>query len=150
MVSLSDVMRCVNNFFEEGYEDGEFNITLEGEISPYEWIEQAHYIAVQGSFYNDGVYELGVNGEIIGFGGTPETFTGRVWILRPPVRFIQLFEEICEFDKHSPKSSLISESFGSYSRTRSNNYDTGLPAGWEEIYQASLRPFRNMYTEVNV
>lgn len=141
-VTAVAVMRHLNNYFETGCIRDEFTVRW-GEV---ENLPPAPYICVQGSMYHDGVYEM-QGGKPVGMAASPdETFRGTVWLLRPPNDFLKLCEEIAKYDEHNPAGSLVSESFGSYSRTRGTG--AGGSVAWQDVFADALRPYRRMWTEV--
>lgn len=153
-VSIAAVMRRVRNFFERERIDGTFTITG-GVLEP---MPDAPYIAISGSAWHDGVFPRdALTGEkdvvdrlAIAQGlEKDETFSGKVWGLHPPDDFIAICDQIGEYASKRPAGSPQSESFGDYSYTMGSAAD-GLSGSWENVFAASLLPFRRMYTEVDV
>lgn len=147
-VSVGAVMRSINNYFESGYRATTYTITG-GSISPGELLVPGMWIAITGSVFHDGAWQLGENLTLSNRqAGTPdETFYGRVYFLHPPADFLKTCEAIAEFAQKTPVSGLQSESFGEYSQTRASGKSGGVLT-WQEAFADSLRPYRNMYTEV--
>jgi len=141
-VTVSDIMREINNFFEGDAFPDEASYTIEasGKISPS---VGGNYVAINGSNCHDGVFPI-ANG-LIDFGESVqrETFKGKVWELHVPIAFKTLCEEIIAFDSKTPVSAYTSESFGGYSYTRNAAADT-----WQKAYAKRLNPYRRMFTEV--
>lgn len=147
-VSVGQVMRNVNNYFESGYRATSYTITG-GSISPDDLLAPGMWIAITGSIFHDGVWQLD---EWLGLKDLPhsvpdETFYGRVYFLHPPADFLALCERIAEFDRKTPVGGLQSESFGEYSMTRASGKNGGVLA-WQEAFADALRPYRNMFSEV--
>lgn len=147
-VSVGQVMRSINNYFESGYRATTYSITG-GSISPDDLLAPGMWIAITGSVFHDGVWQLD---EWLGLKDLPnstpdETFYGRVWFLHPPVDFLSTCEQIAEFAQKTPVSGLQSESFGEYSMTRANGKNGGVLT-WQEAFADALTPYRRMYTEV--
>lgn len=136
-VTIADVMRHCNNYFEREAVDGDFVITGDGVLSP---AVDAPYIAITGSAHHDGVYAAGET-----LGAPQEAFTGRVWVLSPPKSFIELCSEIAAFAAAHPAGSPVGETFGGYSYTRRAGTEV-----WAGAFSAALRPYMRMFTEVGV
>lgn len=147
-VSVGQVMRSINNFFESGYRATTYTIT-DGAISPSELLSPGMYIAITGSVFHDGVWKLGEGLTLLDFPehDPKETFYGRVYFLHPPKEFLETCQSIAEFAKKTPVSGLQSESFGEYSMTRANGKNGGILT-WQEAFADALTPYRRMYSEV--
>ena len=142
-VSVAAVMRHCRNYFETGYIDGTFRIT--GNALPE--AAGAHFVCISGSSMHDGVWEF-CDGYLTGRsvdGLHDEEFTGRVWLLAPPVDFLELCKTIAEYEEKNPMTALASETFGGYSRSW-NAAQVGK--GWSVAFNASLIPYKRMFTEV--
>lgn len=147
-VSVGQVMRSINNFFESGYRATTYTITG-GAIKPGELLVPGMYIAIVGSVFHDGVWKLGegltLSNRVC---GTPdETFYGRVYFLHPPAEFLALCNSITEFVEKTPTGGLQSESFGEYSMTRASGKNGGVLT-WQEAFSDALAPYRRMFSEV--
>ena len=144
-VSIAAVMRHCRNFFEVGYLDGTFRIT--GNALPD--AKDAHYVYISGSMYHDGVWQI-CNGYLTGRsieGLEDEEFDGRVWLLAPPVDFLETIKQMQAYEEKNPISALSSETFGGYSRTWAMG---GKPSDRSAmaVFRDSLTPYIRMYTEV--
>lgn len=148
-VSVGAVMRSINNFFETGYRDTEYKVE-NGQLKPNDLHASGMWIAINGSFYHDGVWQIGDDGYLKDYptSGVDEKFYGRVWFLHPPKAFLETCENIAEFVEKTPAGGLQSESFGEYSQTRASGKNGGVLT-WQEAFADDLRPHRNMYTEVD-
>ena len=145
-VSIAAVMRHCRNFFEVGYLDGVFCIT--GNALPD--AKDAHYVYISGSMYRDGVWEI-CNGYLTGKsieGLEDEEFDGRVWLLAPPIDFLETCKTIAEYEEKNPVGAMQSESFGEYSYTRQSLSGTNGLTGWQAAFCGQLAPYRRMFTEV--
>lgn len=147
-VTIGQVMRAVNRYFATGYRAAEWRFTG-GSIAPDELFTPGMWIAVSGSIFHDGVWQLD---EWKGLSGldpkTPdETFFGRVYFLKPPQDFLDLCRRIGEFAQNTPAGGLQSESFGEYSMSLASGKNGGILT-WEEAFADDLRPYRQMYAEV--
>lgn len=149
-ISVGQVMRSINNFFESGYRATTYSITG-GAIGPNDLLSPGMWIAIEGSAFHDGVYQLGAGGVLTGAPpqAVDETFYGKVWFLRPPSGFLSLCETIAEFDEKTPVGGYQSESFGQYSYSRATDKN-GAALTWESVYNQQLAPYRRMFSEVNV
>ena len=149
-VTVGQIMRMINNFFETGYRETDYAITG-GALSPDDLLRPGMWIAITGSCFHDGVYQLGGGNVLTGApaGAVDEEFHGRVWFLRPPSGFLELCKNIAEFDEKTPVGGYRSESFGSYSYTRQTAED-GSAIDWTGVYAGQLAPNRRMFSEVNV
>lgn len=137
---VAAAMRNCRNYFVAGSYDGLVTIQNGEIVSPA--ISDEPYVAIKGSAYNNDVFALGVDAM------TDETFTGRVYILHPPMDFLRLCEECAEYDARNPAGAYQSESFGEYSYTR-----TGAQAEqktWQSAMAHRLNQYRRMFTEVEL
>lgn len=148
--TVGQIMRMINNFFETGYRETTYQITG-GSLSPDDLLLPGMWIAIEGSTFHDGVYQLGEGGVLTGAppSAVDETFRGKVWFLRPPSGFLALCEKIAEFDVKTPMGGYQSEQFGHYSYTRATDKN-GSALTWESVYNQQLAPYRRMFSEVNV
>jgi hypothetical protein len=143
-VSVAAVMRHCRNYFETGYLDGTFRITGNALSADTGGV---HFVYISGSLMHDGVWEM-CDGYLTGRsveGMHDEEFTGRVWLLAPPVDFLELCKIISDYEEKNPVTALSSESFGGYSRTWNAEQ---IGKGWSVAFNASLIPYRHMFTEV--
>lgn len=140
-VTIGIVMRHCRNYFERGCYDGECVIANGALVTPA--LADGRYIAISGSVYNDGVYNLRT--DVL----TEETFTGRVWLLSPPASFIALCDEIAEYDAKNPAGAYLSETFGEYSYQRSANTQ-GVTSAWQTAFASRLADYQLLRSEVMV
>lgn len=147
-MTVETVMRSIHNFFETGYIRSTFTID-DGALSPSEVFREGTYIAIEGSYYHDGVWKIGSGFKLEDVPKeTPsETFTGRVWFLHPPISFLNLCSEIADFDLQNPAGANKSESLGSYTYTR-ETAENGLVMTWQSAFATRLASYRRMFTEV--
>lgn len=137
-VSVSDVMRRVNNFFPAAHTEGAWQLRkgmlLPSLHSPGDWI------AIEGDGPR-GVYQLDEHGAM---GGVPDCeWTGQIWLLRPPEDFLRLCGDIARWQEAHPDPTLLSERFGEYSRSQTS-------CAWEQVFSSALRPWQRMYPEVKL
>ena len=147
-VSVGQVMRSINNFFESGYRAASYQISG-GKILPAGFLAPGMYIAITGSIFHEGVWKIGEDLALSGLpAGTPnEKFYGRVWFLRPPADFLSICAHIEEFAKNTPVDGLQSESFGEYSQARAAGRNGGVLT-WQDAFADDLRPYCRMFSEV--
>lgn len=115
------------------------------------------YIIIRGSRKNDGLYmmddEHRIHAKIFEEGDLhplEETFTGRIWFSYPTQDFIELCNNIGEYQStvDFTSANVVSESFGSSSRTFAKGNSGGL-ISWQENFGTSLRSYRkNMFEEI--
>lgn len=155
-VSVETVMRSINNYFETGYIQTTVHIE-NGVITPSTMLQIGEYIAICGSYYHNGVWKVGEGFTLTDCpADTPsETFTGRVWFLHPPASFLNLCDEISDFDTENPVGASRVESLGSYSYTKYGYTSEGAATGggaqtWQGVFSLLLAPYRHMYTEVSI
>ena len=149
-VSIADVMsECKNHFHDtRQYQDyqtsrflfSEYTISS-GVITPHDDLTVGMYIAITGSKFNNGVYLVGDGYALTGT--TDETFDGLVWYLYPPKEFITLCGTISTWDDAHAPETVVSESFGGYSRTNLTT-KAGTIAGWQEAFKAKLNRYRRL------
>lgn len=149
-VDIADVMaECRNHFQDEvtPYIEGDFTL-VSGVLTPYSGIADGDYIAITGSRLNDGVYLPTVTSEgVTVLGVDDESFTGKIWILHPPRKFVSLVTEIAAYAATHVPSAIVSESFGNYSGSKAVDVN-GMPLGWQAVYAAQLHPYRRMFKVV--
>lgn len=149
-IDIADVMAECKNHFQDAttpYIEGDF-VLVDGVITPNTGLTEGDYIAITGSRLNDGVYLPTVtDGAFVLAGTEDEAFTGRVWILHPPRKFVALVAEIAAYVTANAPSAVVSESFGNYSRSVAAG-SNGAPVGWPIVYADRLRPFRRMFKVV--
>lgn len=145
-ISVPDLMRETRNFFPTAALDASW--TLQGgALSPSGGLCPGDWVAVTGSLYNNGVYQLGNDLSIPG--AVDETWQGRVWLLSPPADFLALAGEIIAWAAQQGAQQTVKESFGAYSRELATD-STGKPITWQAYFAEALKPYRRMYTEVKL
>lgn len=145
-VSVGSVMRYCRNYFDRGYIEGTFRIT--GNALPDVGAD-VHWVYISGSMMHDGVWEI-CNGYLTGHsveGLENEEFEGRVWLLAPPVDFLETVKQMQEYEEKNPVSALASETFGGYSRTWATGGKVSERSA-TAVYRDSLAPYIRMFTEV--
>lgn len=145
-VSVAAVMRHCRNFFEVGYIDGIFRITGNALSDVGDGV---HWVYISGSMMHDGVWEI-CDGYLTGrdiSGLHDEEFDGRVWLLAPPVDFLETVRTMREYEEKNPVSALTSETFGGYSRTWATGGKPSAMTGFA-VFRDQLTPYIRMFTEV--
>lgn len=151
MVTVGDLMRECRNYFEYAGEAGTFTIA-NGVLSPMRELFKDRYVAVRGSACSDGVYYCEANGALSdGTDDDPQdcTFTGEVWALNPPKRFIDLAAEATAIEEKNPAGGMQSESFGEYSYTKAGGKNGGAVT-WQQAMADSLRPYKRLLPKLGV
>lgn len=144
--TVAALMRYCRNFFEVGYIDGTFRITGNALSDVGDGV---HWVYISGSMMHDGVWEI-CNGYLTGRsveGLENEEFDGRVWLLAPPIDFLETVKMMREYEEKNPVSALASETFGGYSRTWATG---GKPSDRSAmaVFRDSIAPYIRMFTEV--
>lgn len=145
-VSVAAVMRHCRNFFEVGYIDGIFRITGNALSDVGDGV---HWVYISGSMMHDGVWQI-CDGYLTGrdvSGPHDEEFDGRVWLLAPPVDFLETVRTMREYEEKNPVSALASETFGGYSRTWATGGKPSAMTGFA-VFRDQLTPYIRMFTEV--
>ncbi len=131
---LEDVMRETRNFFAVREFSGQFTIK-DSVLSPA-CIAEGQYFLIEGSVFNDGVYQYGDT-------LTDEEFTGHVSLLAPPASFLSLVKEIEDYQtKYGEASPYTSESFGGYSYTKAAGSNGSV--SWADVYSKRLNVWRKV------
>lgn len=146
-VSVAAVMRHCRNFFEVGYIDGIFRITGNALSDVGDGV---HWVYISGSMMHDGVWEI-CNGYLTGRsveGLENEEFDGRVWLLAPPLDFLETCKAIAVYEEKNPVGAMQSESFGEYSYTRQSLSGANGLTGWQAAFRGQLTPYVRMFTGV--
>lgn len=145
-VSVGSVMRYCRNYFEKGYIDGTFRITGNALADVGDGV---HWVYISGSMMHDGVWQI-CNGYLTGRnieGLEDEEFDGRVWLLAPPIDFLEMVKAMREYEEKNPVSALSSETFGGYSRTWATGGKPSAMSGLS-VFRDQIAPYIRMYTEV--
>lgn len=137
--TVAAAMRLCRNYFNTQPVAGTFTLSG-GVITP---TIDAEWLYISGSKKNDGVCHYTLEGTAL----KDETFTGRIYELRPPRDFLDLCAEIAAYSEGNSPGGVISENFGQYSYNKGSGR-TGGPVAWQEAYSASLLPYRKMFLEV--
>ena len=136
---LYEVMRYLRNFFvvPDGIQHSTFEIsngsmTISGATA-------GQYILIDGSLFNDGVYQYPLSGLI------DEEFEGTVALLAVPSAFLNKVAEIEEWKEKNAavQTPYQSESFGGYSYTRATNSE-GNAVGWQDAFKSDLRIWKKL------
>lgn len=131
---LYEVMKHIRNFFDVDRKSGEY-VVKDGTISLP--LLDGQYFLIEGSILNDGVYQYPAENL------KDETFTGTITYLALPSGFVELVNEITEYNKKVPASAYVSESFGGYSYTRNTDKEGNLQ-GWQSAYKKRLDVYRKI------
>lgn len=146
MITVPDLMRETRNYFPSAALDA-FWTLHNGTLTPSGSLAAGSWVAVTGSFYNNGVYQLDGNAAILG--AVDESWQGRIWLLAPPADFLALADQISAWAEQQGQGAAVKESFGAYSREVATGPD-GRPLTWQVQFAEALRPYRRMYTEVKL
>lgn len=143
-ISVPDLMRETRNFFPAAFWDGSWMLQ-DGVLSPSQPLHPGDWVAITGSFHNNGIFRLGEGCTIQG--AANESWTGRLWLLAPPADFLTLAADIAAWGIRQGDQLTVRESFGAYSRELSTD-EHGLPLTWQTRFARQLLPYRRMFSEV--
>ena len=138
---LEEICGSIRNFFtaDEDKYFGTFMISG-GSVSPLDFVPDGAYYRVIGSVLNDGVYQRGVDDGRL----KDETFRGAVWLMKPPVEFLKLAQEITDWQTKNADavaSPYTMESFGGYTYQKSTSAGS---ASWASIFKHRLNRWRKI------
>ena len=137
-VTIPDVMRHVRNYFVAGRTDATWQVRA-GLLTP-QFFSPGDWVAILDG-PAAGVCQLTEEGALPGVDDA--TWTGRICLLTPPAGFLRLCSDIAEWARDHADPTLVSESFGAYSRRVDNRH-------WTQVFAPDLAPYTRMYTEVNL
>ena len=137
---IQQIMRHLNNFFVSGQSSGHFSIS--GNVLD---VPESGFVYISGSFQHDGVWKICDGLMLDTPSGLPdEDFTVTVYFCSPPADFLQLCEEIRQYEEKNPVGAYQGESFGGYSYNRGSS----AGQGWQAAFSARLNPFRRMFSDL--
>lgn len=141
---LFEVMLYCRNFFPVpgGCKSGNYTIS-DGYIS-LDFFKDGQYFLIEGSVFNDGVYQYPANGL------SDETFEGTITPLAPPRAFLNVVSEIEEWTKKNESAGSVnlspfnSESFGgySYSKAAGSGGSGCTSVSWKDVFGSRLKVWR--------
>jgi hypothetical protein len=132
---IENVMAYCNNFFS--LPDSHYGTwTVEDGSILLPFLADGQYFRVIGSIFNDGVYTYPAQLK-------DETFAGHIVPLAPPKAFLDLCEQISEYEATSHISPYTAESFGGYSYQKAAGKGGG-GLSWQEAYTVQLRRWRKI------
>lgn len=124
-------LKCIPKFARKKYFDT--YVIKNGSVNlPF---VDGQYFLVEGSMFNDGVYQYPTT-EL-----KTESFEGCITALAIPKDFLQLVEDIEKYKRDNPETALVSESFGGYSYTKATD-TSGNPASWQSVFSKRLNAWR--------
>lgn len=135
-MSLEQLCRECNNFFELRDECIRGPFTVEGGCLELPGVADGQYVRVKGSVFSDGVHRYPIEGL------TDETFGGCVWPMAVPAAFMALSEEVDAWKQAHQGGEYQSESFGGYSYTRATG-ENG-PWSWRDEFRGELDKWRKL------
>lgn len=144
---LYQVLTHIRNYFvaTDGTRQGTFTlkgneiyIDNAGVQQPITFLKDGQYYLVQGSVFNDGVFQYPHECRV------EEQFTGTVSALCIPQEVLDLTQEIEAWqEKYGNPTPYMSESFGGYSYTKATQGSTGT-ATWQEAFRNRLHIWRKL------
>lgn len=145
---IDEICREIRNYFTDDKDKRIGNYTIvNNEILPDLHIPNGQYFRIVGSIFNDGVYKMGDDLQL-----EPEAFYGAIWLMRPPKSFIELVEDIEQWQAKNGGADSVamspfeSESFGGYSYSKSTGSDSNGASGtsWISTYSSRLAQYRKI------
>ena len=141
---IEQICAFIHNYFYGDRYAGTFTIT-NGSLT-VDGLIDGQYFRICGSRLNDGIYTYPTNTL------HDETFTGVIWDMRPPRSFLDLVDEIAQWQTKYGEATVgpfQSESFGGYSYTlKSGSTATGgidpSAAGWQGVFKTRLNEWRKL------
>lgn len=148
-------LECKNFFLKNGRDSihsGTFTIS-DGIITPLDFLKVGQHFRIVGSdIGNDAVYEY--TGDAIE-GLKDETFTGSIWAMSVPKAFLQLCNEIVEWQNKyggvnsTNMSPYVSQSIsGVFSATKASGGSSGNGESsvqtWQSVYKSRLNKWRRI------
>lgn len=137
---VEDVCKACNNYFtpKGNIKYDKFKI-VDGKIVLPD-ILPGQYFRIQGSVFNDGIYQMPDNKLVEGL--RDETFDGAVWAMRVPPAFIALCAKIKKYSESDAAvpNGYRSETFGGYSYTKGSNDDNT----WKKVFANDLNKWRRI------
>lgn len=135
---LEEILNYLHNYFvlPAGRHAGEFTVSS-GTII-LDFLQEGQYFRIVGSVFNDGVYTYPPVNLI------DEVFVGEVQAMAVPSSVVALSEEIEAWCKDNPPSRYTSEAFGGYSYSLGTGGNTGVPAGWQDVFRGRLRAWKKV------
>jgi hypothetical protein len=145
---LSEICADIKNYFtyKEDKHPGKYKV--EGGVLVPSVAIPGDYYAVFGSRKNNGVHK---STDVLEDEGE---FKGSVWAMSIPKDFLDLAEEIADWQKKyggvdsEAQSPFYSESFGGYSYTKSAGSTSGTnnsaASTWQAVYAARLNRWRRL------
>lgn len=129
-------------YYDDDKHIGTFTIQ-DGDIMPSIDLQENQYYRIVGSVFNDGIHQNNDNDELI-----DETFTGGIWLMRIPKTFLDLADEIEQWQKNmnesdTSKSPYQSESFGGYSYSKKSGAN-GNGYSWKDEFSSRLNMWRKV------
>lgn len=141
---IGQVCAEVKNYFIQPDVDihaSNYTVT-NGQIGPVPFLKDGQYYRIVGSVLNDGVYKHGTDDTDL----ADEEFFGAVWAMRVPRDFVDLCEEIQEWESKNGKALS-----GPYQSENIPNYSYELRQGdnggawtWRNQFGSRLNAFRRL------
>lgn len=140
---LEKVLTYIHNWFECSLRVDEWEIKDGCLDLPH--VQDGQYFRIVGSVFNDGLHQQPVDDLV------DETFIGGVYALAIPKAFLDLVEEIKEWDAkygEGAASPYSSESFENYSYSKASASSAGGSSdpsnGWQREFRSRLIPYRKI------
>ena len=140
---LEQICGEIRNYFVKSVHKGTFEVKG-GVLTPSDFLLDGQYYRIIGSVFNDGIHK---NGSAILDPSLNiphnEVFEGEVWAMAIPPAFIALADEIKAYTDKEKLSPYASETFDSYSYTKSTDKN-GAPLTWQRVFSTMLNRWRRL------
>ena len=148
---LSELCKELRNWFDRDQPHFHGTNTIEGgKITDRDFLDAIktnQYFRIQGSIFNDGVYQYTDKLEL-----TDEIFVGSVSLMAVPKEVLTLSKDIDDWITNyggadsEAMSPFSSESFGGYSYSKGGNGSngTGSGASWQSAFASRLNNWRKI------
>lgn len=139
---LDEICGSIHNYFEDADNVRGGLFIIEDGALELPFLADGQYFRIVGSLFNDGVFQYPAEGL------QDEEFYGEIWPMRPPRAFLQLCEQIADWqDKFGDAVAgpFASESVnGYYNYTKAANVAEASGAGWEKVFGKQLNRWRKL------
>lgn len=134
---LLPVMAAVHNYFETALFEGSFPVKGGMAETPFS-LTEGQYLLIRGA---------GKENRLLGPGdtlpGPDRMLTARLWLLEPPLDFLDLCGRIARFRREHDPGAPLREQLESYSLQRDERSRV-----WQIAFREELRPYARMASEV--
>lgn len=148
---IDQICAHIHNYFTAAGDIHPGSYTIQGGEISLPFLLPGQYFRIDGSALNDGVYKYPIDPTDEAQALADESFTGEIWAMKPPRRFIRLCEDIAAWQAKygaAMQSPFQSESIqGAYSYTKASSADGSgaIGSGWMAAFRNQLNEWRCLY-----